>query len=104
MVIIVPCHYEIICDEARDIKYSSFNKITHLTMGTSSLNITYGVDKSRILASQTVGGVTENRYYIGNIYEEKEKNDTITKINYISGFAEDTHVRKSPNIFGFLLT
>ena len=35
------------------------------------------------MASQTVGGVTENRYYIGNIYEEKEKNDTITKINYI---------------------
>lgn len=66
-----------------NIQYSSFNKITHLTMGTSSLNITYGADKSRILASQTIGGVTENRYYIGNIYEEKEKNDTITKINYI---------------------
>ena len=29
------------------------------------------------------GGVTGNRYYIGNLYEEKEKNDTITKINYI---------------------
>ena len=81
-----------------NIQYSSFNKITHLTMGTSSLNITYGVDKSRILASQTVGGVTENRYYIGNIYEEKEKNDTITKINYIfaSGKAIAIFETKAP--------
>ena len=66
-----------------NIQYSSFNKIMHLTMGTSTLDITYGVDKSRIMASQTVGGVTENRYYIGNIYEEKEKNDSVSKINYI---------------------
>lgn len=66
-----------------DIKYSSFNKITSVQQGNNTLGLVYGVNKERKKSVTTKNGVTQTKYYVGNLYEEEYINSEVKKINYI---------------------
>lgn len=72
-----------------DIQYTSFNKISHIQQGTSSLELIYGLNKDRKKAITNRNGVIDTKYYVGSIYEEQYMADgEFKKIHYISANGE----------------
>ncbi len=67
------------------IRYTSFNKVNYVASGTSTLQLTYGWDRRRKLAVNTVDGTTTRRYYAGKYYELEERGDTVRQTCYLYG-------------------
>jgi len=67
------------------IRYTSFNKVSYVASGSSTLQLTYGWDRRRKLAVNTVDGTTTRRYYAGKYYEQEERGDTVRQTCYLYG-------------------
>ncbi len=68
-----------------EIRYTSFNKVSYVASGTSTLQLSYGWDRQRRLARSTVGGVLTKRYYAGKYYEQEVRGDTVRQTCYLYG-------------------
>ena len=68
-----------------ELRYSTFNKVTRVSYGSSTLTIAYGWDRQRKLAVSTVDGVATTRYYAGKYYEQEERGDTVRQTCYLYG-------------------
>lgn len=83
-----------------EITYSSFNKITYVKQDTNSMALTYGEDKTREKSIIINNGVTDTKYYIGNLYEEEYINNEIKQINYIFADGKAIAIYEKSNVNG----
>ncbi len=70
--------------EQQSIAYNAFDKVTSITEGDKSLQITYGHQRQRIGQQYTAAGSTTNKVYAGAC-EYITKNGQTTTLTYLSG-------------------
>ncbi len=76
---------DIISDNTQIITYNDFKKISSITEGNNTVNITYGVDNYRRVGVFNAGQSDElTKFYLGD-YEEDHSENSVKKIHYISG-------------------
>lgn len=61
------------------ITYNSFDKITKVTSGKNTVQISYGPDKSRVLLE--IQGL--RKYYVDKLFEQEIGNDSVTSVCYV---------------------
>ncbi len=68
-----------ITGDGKTITWSSFNKPTQITKGSSTSSFTYGPDRARYLQVTTESSTTTTTTYIGGLYEKVEKTGQATQ-------------------------
>lgn len=83
-----------------EIRYTAYNKISYLRSGNDSESILYGPSQERKKTVIISGGITETKYYCGNLYEEVIKGSETKQINYIFADGESIAIFEKSNISG----
>lgn len=82
------------------VNYNVHNKVSYIKSGNNSQTIVYGVRHKRKKTVTVINGITETKYYSGNLYEEVIKNGETKQINYIFAGGQSVAIFEKSNISG----
>lgn len=86
-----------------DIQYTSFHKVRYIRQGQTTLTLTYGPDKSRCKTVTDKGGITETKYYVGNLYEQTVRSGETVSTCYIYAGGKAIAIYETSSLAGVRL-
>ena len=70
----------------QSISYNDFSKVSSITQGNKTYNLSYGTHRQRVKSVSSESGSTkQTKYYLGNYEEEVDAAGNIRKLHYIYG-------------------